>query len=232
MKFYIKRTAFLLLSILFCSFVKAEYSPTTMWPYIYENFTDGLVMYNDGNAIKAKLNVHLAEGELQYLEGDVIMTTDLKNVDYAVVGTDKYVVVDKSMMKVLDENESRKAFVLLSVLGDFEALYVGSGAYGSSANTQAVRNQTSLEIGGKNVVSHAKLLAEKKEDSGKSLSTKEKLYIKVNSTGCPAYQKDVEKEFNLSGNSEWKSFLKSNKIKWRKAEDLYKVVEYLYSSAG
>lgn len=227
-----RKTFFLILSLLFSIAVKAEYSPTTMWPYLYEDFTEGLVMYRSGSAIKAKLNIHLENGELQYLEGDAIMTTDLRNIDYAVIGTDKFAVAEQSMMKVLDENESRTAFVLLSTLGDFEALFVGTGAYGSSANTQAVRSQSSLEIGGKSVVSHAKLLVEKKEDNGKSLSIKEKLYIKVGSISAPAYQKDVERVFELSGNQEWKSFLKSNKIKWRKPEDLYKVAEYLSSIAG
>lgn len=224
------KKAFYLLLLLFCITARAEYSPTTMWPYLYEDFTEGLVMYKSGSAIKGKLNIHLEQGELQYIEGDAIMTTDLRNVEYAIVGTDKFVVAEQSMMKVIEENDARTAFVLLSVLGDFEALYVGTGAYGSSANTQAVRSQSSLEIGGKNVVSHAKLLAEKKEDSGKSLSTKEKLYIKVGDESSPAYQKDIEKIFGLSGNQEWKSFLKANKIKWRKTGDLFKVVEFISST--
>lgn len=224
------KKAFYLLLLLFCITARAEYSPTTMWPYLYEDFTEGLVMYKSGSAIKGKLNIHLEQGELQYIEGDAIMTTDLRNVEYAIVGTDKFVVAEQSMMKVIEENDARSAFVLLSVLGDFEALYVGTGAYGSSANTQAVRSQSSLEIGGKNVVSHAKLLAEKKEDSGKSLSTKEKLYIKVGDESSLAYQKDIEKIFGLSGNQEWKSFLKANKIKWRKTGDLFKVVEFISST--
>jgi len=222
-----KKIFFLLSFLLVFAVAKAEYSPTTLWPYIYEDFTQGLVMYHNGSAIKASLNIHLEKGELQYLEGDVIMTTNLSDVEYAIIGTDKYVVADNSMMKVLSENDSRTAFVLSSILGDFEALYVGTGAYGSSANTQAVRSQTSIEVGGKSVVSHAKLLAEKKEDNGKSLSTKEKQYVKVGDKVSPAYQKDVEKTFGLSGNDQWKAFLKKEKIKWRKADDLFKVVEYI-----
>ena len=146
-----KKAVYLLL-LLFCITARAEYSPTTMWPYIYEDFTEGLVMYKNGSAIKGKLNIHLEQGELQYIEGDAIMTTDLRNIEYAIVGTDKYVVAEQSMMKVIEENDARTAFVLLSVLGDFEALYVGTGAYGSSANTQAVRSQSSLEIGGQKPV--------------------------------------------------------------------------------
>ena len=116
-----KKAVYLLL-LLFCITARAEYSPTTMWPYIYEDFTEGLVMYKNGSAIKGKLNIHLEQGELQYIEGDAIMTTDLRNIEYAIVGTDKYVVAEQSMMKVIEENDARTAFVLLSVLGDFEAL--------------------------------------------------------------------------------------------------------------
>jgi hypothetical protein len=63
----------LLLQILFLLTglsVYAEYEPTTVWPYIYENFADGIVVYSNGQANKAKFNVHLEAAELQYLEGD------------------------------------------------------------------------------------------------------------------------------------------------------------------
>ena len=64
------KKAFYLLMLLSCVTARAEYSPTTMWPYLYEDFTEGLVMYKNGSAIKGKLNIHLEQGELQYIEGD------------------------------------------------------------------------------------------------------------------------------------------------------------------
>lgn len=104
-----------------------------------------------------------------------------------------------------------------------------TGAYGASTNTQAVSQKTSLDLGGKSIVDHSKLLADRKEDSVKELPLKETRYIKVKDKCCKAFQKDVEREFGLTGNARWKSFLKTNKIKWRKEDDLFKVVEYLYS---
>lgn len=222
----------LLLQILFLLTglsVYAEYEPTTVWPYIYENFADGIVVYSNGQANKAKFNVHLEAAELQYLEGDKIMTSNPDVIDYAVIADDKYVVADGMMMKVYTENDSRDAFLLILKLGDLESLFTGTGAYGASANTQAVSQKTSLDLGGKNIIDHSKLLADRKEDSGKELPVKETKYIKVRDKCCKAFQKDVEREFGLAGNAQWKSFLKTNKIKWRKEDDLFKVVEYLYS---
>lgn len=209
--------------------VYAEYEPTTVWPYIYEDFADGIVMYSNGQALKAKLNIHLEAAELQYLDGDRIMTSNPDVIDYAVMADDKYVVADGRMMKVYSENDSRDAFVLILKTGDLEALNSGTGAYGASTNTQAVSQKTSLDLGGKSIVDHSKLLADRKEDSGKELPLKETKYIKVKDKCCKAFQKDVEREFGLTGNARWKSFLKTSKIKWRKEDDLFKVVEYLYS---
>lgn len=212
-----------------CVSVYAEYEPTTVWPYIYEDFTDGIVMYTDGQALKAKLNIHLEAADLQYLKEDKIMTSFLDGVDFAVIGDDKYVVADGQMMKVYTENDSRDAFLLILKVADFASLQSGTGAYGSSANTQAVSSKTSLDLGSRAIVDHSKLLSDRKEDSGRELPLKETKYIKVKDKVCKAFQKDVEREFGLSGNAQWKSFLKAEKIKWRKEDDLFKVVEYLYS---
>ena len=209
--------------------VYAEYEPTTVWPYIYEDFADGIVVYSNGQAHKAKFNIHLEAAELQYLDGDRIMTSNLDVIDYAVMADEKYVVADGKMMKVYSENDSRDAFLLILKVGDLASLQSGTGAYGSNANTQAVSNRSSLDLGGKLIVDHSKLLADRKEDSGKELPIKETKYIKVRDKCCKAFQKDVEREFGLAGNDQWKSFLKTNKIKWRKEDDLFKVVEYLYS---
>jgi len=205
----------------------AQFTPTTMWPYVYEDFSEGMIFYRDGTANKAQVNIHLNAGELQFLKGDVIMTRALDDVDFVVVNNEKFVPANGQMMKVLSENLDSRTFVLSSVLADLDALYSGTGAYGSNANTQSVKNQTSVELGGIMVNSHAKLLEEKKNDSGSLLSTKEKMFIKVDETDSPAFQSDVENAFSLKGNGDWKSFLKQEKIKWRKPADLQKVADYL-----
>ena len=207
--------------------VKAdEYTPTTMWPYIYEEFTEGTVHHKGGQQVIAHLNIHILEGELHFLKNDEICTVNLSTVDYVELNGDKYVAAGNQIMRVLQENGD--GFVLESKLGDFESLFVGSGAYGASANTQSVTNLSSIEIGGKNIVNHSKLLMEKKEDGGRELSYKEKLYIKVGNDYSEALQKEVTDRFFATGiPDDWKPFLKSEKIKWRRSEDLLKVVEFI-----
>ncbi len=222
-----KRFASAIATLFLCINICAQYQPTTVWPYIYEDFSQGMVLFKDGKANKSSINIHLNSGELQYLDGDRIMTANVEDVDCAVMNEVKYVVAEKKMMKVILENDQHTAFVLNCMLADLDALYSSQGAYGSNTNTQAVRAQVSVDLGGLGASSHAKLLAEKKEDSGKFITVKEKKYIKVGTVVAPAYQKDIESAFGLSGNQDWKSFLKSEKIKFRKDADLLRVAEFL-----
>ena len=103
-------------------------------------------------------------------------------------------------------------------------MVVGTGAYGASANTQAVRNLSSLEIGGKNIVNHAMLLQNK--DAGKELPINTKRYIMIGEKCILATKKDIEKQL-ITNHDQWNMFLKENKIKWRKDADLIKVLNFL-----
>lgn len=216
--------AAVLLSMSFCSFAE-DYSPTTLWPYLYPDFTEGTIAYGGGGQVKAHLNVHLLKGDLHFLKDDLIMVAEKRDLKSVSIGDDTFFPVDGMFMKVVNGDEG--ACVLMSVLGDFDALFTGTGAYGTSANTQAVTNLSSIEIGGINVTNHSKLLQDKREASGREIGLKEKLYIKVGDKCSAAFQKDVEQSFGISANGEWKSFLKKEKIKWRKPDDLIKVAQWL-----
>lgn len=220
--------SFLLLLTICLSTFADDYVPSTMWPYLFEDFEEGLICYKNGDKASAHINIHLLYGDLHYLKYEEIRTVDPATIGYVEIGSDKYVVADNKIMRVIAELPETESYVLESKMGDFDAIFVGNGAYGSSANTQAVRNLSSVEIGGINITNHAKLLQEKLEDNGKEVSIKEKYYLKVGEIFSEAAQKDVEKAFISDDKSAgWKSFLKSEKIKWRKPDDLLKVLKYI-----
>lgn len=202
-----------------------DYYPTTLWPYLYPDFKEGIISYDGGGQVKAHMNVHLLKGDLHFLKDNTIMVAEKRALKSVSIGDDLFFPVDGMFMRVVDGNDG--AYVLMSVLGDFDALFTGTGAYGTSANTQAVTNLSSIEIGGINVTDHSKLLQDKKEANGREIDLKEKLYIKVGDKSSAAFQKDVEQAFNLSDNAEWKSFLKREKIKWRKSDDIAKVAQWI-----
>lgn len=214
----------LMLALPFLTYAE-DYYPTTLWPYLYPDFKEGIISYDGGGQVKAHMNVHLLKGDLHFLKDNTIMVAEKRALKSVSIGDDLFFPVDGMFMRVVDGNDG--AYVLMSVLGDFDALFTGTGAYGTSANTQAVTNLSSIEIGGINVTDHSKLLQDKKEANGREIDLKEKLYIKVGDKSSAAFQKDVEQAFNLSDNAEWKSFLKREKIKWRKSDDIAKVAQWI-----
>ena len=217
-----KRFVLFSLVCLLCGMARAEYIPNTMWPYVYEDFTQGELVLKNGDKVRAAFNVHLLEGELHYLKDDKILFVATSRVKEVKIGDESYVPAEGKMMKVIAQDSTK--YLLQCVLGDFEALVVGTGAYGASANTQAVRNLSSLEIGGKNIVNHAMLLQNK--DAGKELPINTKRYIMIGEKCIPAAKKDIEKQL-ITNHDQWNMFLKENKIKWRKDADLIKVLNFL-----
>lgn len=216
------KRSFLLSAIcLLCGMLQAEYTPNTMWPYVYENFLHGELVLKNGDKVRAAFNIHLLEGELHYLKDGNILFVGISRISEVVIGEDRYIPIEGQMMRVISQAEGN--YLVESILGDFESLFVGTGAYGASASTQAVRNLSSIEIGGKNIVNHAILLQNK--EGGKELPTIQKYYLFIGGKCVPANKKEVKK--NLIINKEgWNTFLKENKIKWRKQESLVKVLHY------
>ncbi|MBR4313078.1 MAG: hypothetical protein IKT86_07050 [Bacteroidaceae bacterium] len=217
-----KRFVLFSLVCLLCGMVQAEYIPNTMWPYVYEDFTQGELVLKNGDKVRAAFNVHLLEGELHYLKDDKILFVATSRVKEVKIGDESYVPAEGKMMKVIAQDSTK--YLLQCMLGDFEALVVGTGAYGASANTQAVRNLSSLEIGGKNIINHAMLLQNK--DAGKELPIVTHRYFVIGDKCILATKKEVEKHL-ISNEESWSVFLKENKIKWRKDADLIKVLNFL-----
>lgn len=217
-----KRSFWFFCVCFFCYMAHAEYIPNTMWPYMYEDFVQGELVLKNGDKVRASFNVHLLEGELHYLKDDKILFVSTSRVKEVTIGEERYVPAKGEMMKVLAQDSTK--YLLQSVLGDFDALIVGTGAYGASANTQAVRNLSSLEIGGKNIINHSMLLQNK--EAGKELPIITKRYIMVGEKCIPATKKEVEKQL-ITDQEQWNAFLKENKIKWRKESDLVKVLDFL-----
>ena len=206
---------------LLCGMLRAEFIPNTLWPYVYEDFCPGELVLKNGSKVRASFNIHLQEGELHYLKNDNILTVGTERVREVIIGVDTYMPSEGKMMKVVAQNGEN--YLFKSVLGDFESLFVGTGAYGASANTQAVRNLSSIEIGGKNIINHAVLLQNK--EGGKELPVVEKYYFLIEGICVPATKKEVESRL-VSDKESWKLFLKENRIKWLKEESLAKVLQY------
>ena len=116
--------AMLILSVIGAS----AQTPTTTDPYLYDTFTSATVVMDDGSKEVKQMNVHLRNGSLHYIDNGVIKEAFLHDVAAVEIGKDIFVPVYTSVMKVVAKND--KGCVVEQFLGNFEAAFSGTGAYG------------------------------------------------------------------------------------------------------
>ena len=198
---------------------------TTAWPYLYSDFRDGVIYMTGGQKIYHKLNVHLLKGRLHYLDNGVVKEAFAGDIFYAEMGpdSDKFMVVNGDMMKVVAEQPG--GFVADHITGDFEALMVGTGAYGMQANTEAVQSYSSLNIQGAVNVNHMLLLQEK--DSGREFDLRHEYFIVTGGKVYPAHRADILKMLPPDRRKDFTAFVKANKIRWNRPDRLILLVDFL-----
>lgn len=211
-------------SLLSLSVSAQNYAPNTKWPYLYENFQKGVIYLEGNKKSEAELNVHLLGNVLHYTKPNGrIYHSDDKNVIRVEIGSDAYIFLNRQLMQII-ANEGTNLLLKLKK-ADFDAMESGSGAYGASLNSSAVRDLSSLDLGGLNNPELGKMLQEKKE--GREIPIVEHYYFIINETCIDANKRDVEKFVGAERIGELKKFLKENKIKWKNSESLAQLLKFL-----
>ena len=196
---------------------------TTAWPYLYSDFRDGVICMTGGQKIYLKLNLHLVMGRLHYLDRGIVKEALAKDIVYVEIASDKFMFVNGDMMKVVAGQPG--GFVADRITGDFEALMVGTGAYGMQANTEAVQSYSSLNIQGAVNVNHMLLLQEK--DSGQEFDLKHEYFIVTGGKVYPAHRADILKMLPPDRRKDFTAFVKANKIRWNRPDRLILLVDFL-----
>lgn len=202
----------------------AQYVPTTRWPYLYENFIPGTVVFPDGQTKELQLNVHLWGNVLHYIsqDGRIFESTD-KNISRVTIGEDVYCSSGHKLMKIVEEKNQGMLVKLLR--GDFDFMFTGTGAYGASLNSSSARDLSSIDLGGLNRPELGKMLQEKKEGSEIPLVTE--YYFIIDGQQIDANKKSAEGVVGDGRVNAWKQFLKEKKIKWKKEDNLKTVLNFL-----
>lgn len=203
----------------------AKFEPNTKWPYLYENFINGIVYSTDMQKSEGKLNVHLSGNVLHYIgkDGKVYQSNDRK-ISRVEIGNDVYVVIDHSLMQVVGKDGNN--ILLKHVKADFSRVSSDNGgAYGASLNSSASNQLSSLELGGLNTPELGKLLQEKNDGAEIPLETE--YFFIVGDKRIAADKNEVADFLGSDKAEEWKSFQKENKIKWKKEDSLITVLKYL-----
>ncbi len=198
--------------------------PTTVWPYLYDDFVNALI-YNDlGERSRAKVNVHLLHNDLHYLNtnGNIYKADYQDKVDRVVLEDSTILVrCEGYFVEVL--GETKHAVVGRRTTGDYDRLTQGTGAYGTSSSTSATDNMSSVPF--VNTPSYQLISSER--ENGQTLPVTVRYYFVVDNELVPANKKNVARLLPETDRKEFDAFLKTNKIKWKNSDSLRKVLEYI-----
>ena len=203
----------------------STYEPRETWPFIYEEFTEGTTRTSSGDLISgASFNVTATDNRLLYINNDKIMLADMKSVYTVKIEDDVYLNVMGQLYKVLSELDL--GVVLKQYALDVDQLNKVKIGYGVSSSTgSAMGLQVSLD-GRFDFTNMSVQQSRHNKDSGEILPMKESYYIYVKNTLIPATQRTVTTWPGVDKKAA-SDFIKKEKIKWKQAESLEKLVIFM-----
>lgn len=212
-----------------------KYKPLTSWPFVYEDFQPGRITTYQGAAIEYdQLNISLINGKPLFIKDGKIMEPDSKTIALLVIGEDSYISSNGMLLKVL-KNTLKSAVVQMEIV-DTEAMNKTNIGYGKSslASTQnvsasALALETDVMNAGVIDGFNNKGVDTMKQDknSGETLVTSRSIGIYYKGMFVPATRYDVLNIFGIDKDAV-KDFIKTEKIKFNKVDDLAKLVDFLY----
>ena len=216
--------------LLLCVAAHAQkFQPNTRWPYLYENFMPGTIYFKDNTKSSADMNIHLQGNVLHYTDKEGhILESNVNQVTRVEIDGDAYVCIGTRLMRIVDAAGPTDKLTLLLCLvrGDFDAMREKGGAYGSSLNSAAARDLSSLDLGGLDSPLVGKLLQEKKD--GRDIPLVTEYYFYHNGQLLDANKHESDKLAGAERTDEWKQFVKTNKIKWKREVSLRQVLHFLF----
>lgn len=201
----------------------AQHEPTSTWPYLYSDFSDGELQMNMGAAKKGRFNIHVLQSTLHFIEGGMIREASSQDVFSVKIGTDFYANAGGRMMRVLAKSEN--GFIAQEALVDHAKLNATGGAYGSSSNSISTQALSSYEgMGGRANMNHMELKNAK--DEGSVLPLALRTYLVFRGNVVFAGKKDV---MNVDGldKKALATFIKEKKIKWKDPQSLLSLLDYM-----
>ncbi len=203
--------------------VGKDFTPTTTWPYIYENFQEGCVTNLRGSEIKhEQLNISLVQGKAHYIQNGKLMEVDTRTVSVITIGEDTYVPASGRLVRILTKTEH--GTIAVSVTIDTEAMNRSEAGYGGST-VASVREITPRTLSGM-ASTEARNISELSKTGGDPLELKKTRGIVYRGMFITASKPAV---LNIGGidKDAVKKFMKDNKIRMSEDEDLLRLAEFI-----
>ena len=203
---------------------KWAFKPKDTWPFLYEDFTEGVVCSDSGDDIlTGKINVSVLNQKLYYIKGENIMEADMVKVFSVKAGEDIFVNVAGKLYKVLAESAGGAAVQARYL--DVEQMNKANIGYGVSSSVASTQNVAGLALDSNAGTNINKALESK--EGGAEIPIAEKTYILFcRNRIVPALKREVM-DFPGLDKEKAKAFFKEHKIKWSHPESLTEVADFL-----
>lgn len=197
---------------------QAKYSEkvTDKWPYLYEEFQEGLLYFDGTKVSKASFNVDVANQSLVYFEDDQKLKSISKSItiDSLLLGSTKFFKIG-DMYEVLAQH-GKKA-LLRKVRIDLNAASETGGGYGTGSATDATTRLTSVDVANYTGVAYEVMKLEL--GKGKAFETITGYYLIDDPANTP--ERATRKAFeNLFTKTDVKALVKAGNLKMNRQEDL------------
>ncbi len=216
--------AMLLTGVRLC--LAQSYEPTRTWPYLYNDFQNGVIRMSGGELVHAAMVNVSVDGKIHYVDekDQKVMAADMLKVFSARIGDDVYLNAGGKMMRLLAENGNGAVVCETSV--NFDELNKSDIGYGISSSTASTQKLSSLAGDSSSLVNLPLNTLMEGRENGEKLPLMRKNLIRVGLNVIPATKSEVTNS-PLVDKAAAKAFLKSNKVRWNDPSSLLTVVDFL-----
>ncbi len=190
------------------------YTPTVNYPYLLNDFTEGRAYRQQGKVHSdALFNVSLVGNKLHFVDendDNIVKECVMDDVDSVRIGEHLFVKYEDMVVRVVAKNKKNMLLKLEYINQDdlFQKM-AGLQTFGAGQSA-SVLHQRFVEDEGSDI----------------KLSLKKKYLMLINGVIVEAKNKDVEKAIERSQIINFRSFVKKNKINWKREEGLIKVLSF------
>lgn len=191
--------------------------------YYYDTFIPGKIYFKDGREAHGELNYNVVVEEFHYIENDILRTfseMDIRKISKIVINNKLFIVKN---LKVYEVIYSDKIMLLLRRKAEKKDVNQNTGAYGTNSNTSTNQKITVLSHAIGHELEKGALVNIKDEINNSEINLVESFNLLYNNKLYPTNKKSFI-EIYPDKEDEIKSYIKKEKIKLKKPEDIIKLI--------
>jgi hypothetical protein len=188
--------------------------------YLYEDFIDGIVELNDSSIVKTKLNYNIVQEEMHYKDNNIIKALVNKNIIAIYFQNIKFIYTNSKYYEEVSYHNNLK--LLLFRKPNFSEANKIGGAYNTTSETSTSKRFSQVELANGTGSQQVDL-----PENVKEIKVANQFYILDSNNNLFMPSKSKLIKYSNKDKELIKKFIKENKLKLKKKEDLIKLLDFI-----